>query len=157
MEDPMTVEALHMMPTVTSIMTLMNTTIPLREENLDVYVAALLSRSYSAAWTALTSWLGEYVPPLQATYSAAMPSSQALVDLRRVYIWLGIQLLLTVSGALFLVLKARTQNPALDNTTLAAFYLDSSDVYQRGKYDLLKDGGLLTLRYEDGRLKVKVA
>lgn len=58
MADHMTSEALFMMPTVISMMVLMNTTIPSLRGDVDEYVTALLGCSYGASWTALTTYIG---------------------------------------------------------------------------------------------------
>lgn len=149
-EDDLTKEALVMMPTVVSMMILIGAGPPYRG-NLDEHVIALLSRSYAASWTALTDFMGEW-GSLYTSYSAALPSSQAMVNPVRVYIWLGVQLLVTISGILFLFVQARTGGSMIGDMTLAAFYLDSSNVYQSGNYDQLEKGALLKVR--DGRLKV---
>lgn len=154
-EDPMTREALLMMPTVISMIGLMGNGSPSSYRgNLTEHVVTLLTRSYTASWTALTNFMGEHSPSLTTTYSAALPVSRALVDLKRVYLWLVIQFLITASGILFIWVQIRTRDPIIEDTTLAAFYLDSSDVYHRGNRDRLKSGALLKLQ-GDGRLVVE--
>lgn len=151
----LTRHVLLMMPTVTSMMLLMGTSTPPRE-NLDEYVTTLLSRSYAATWTALTDFIGLSTPPLLTTYSPALSLSRAVVDWRRVAIWLSIQLLVTASGMLFLWALASANTPLIEDTTLVAFYLDSREVHEPGKYDQLKDGALLRLERVGGRWRVKV-
>lgn len=71
---------------------------------------------------------------------------------KRVYIWLSVQLLITISGILFLWVQAETGGLSTGNMTLAPFYLDSGDLYQSGNYERLKGGVLLQI--QGGRLKV---
>lgn len=151
---PLTNEALFMMPTVMSVLALMNTTIPFVSTDPDEYVTALLSRAYGASWTALIDWMGARNPSFQATYSAAITSSQALVDSSRVYVWLCIQLLVTISGVLFLWVFVDAKTSVITDTTMAPFYLDSSNVYESGRDQLPKDA-LLKIQYEE-HWKLKV-
>lgn len=155
MGHPLTNESLFMMPAVMGVLALMNTSIPFLSTDPDEYVAALLSRSYSASWTALMDWMGSKDPPFQASYSAAIPSSQALVDSGRVYVWLCIQLLITISGALFLWVHVDAKTSGITDTTMAPFYLDSSNVYESGRDQPPRDA-LLKLQYEKHwKLKVE--
>ncbi|KAG8707970.1 hypothetical protein FRC11_006929 [Ceratobasidium sp. 423] len=154
-KHPMTIEALQMMPSVISSMILMNTSLP-SAENRDSYTIELLTRSYAASWNALVEWVGNFDPRLNSTYSVAIQSSQAIVNSKRVGLWVGLQCLITVSGILFLLVQASTGNSMVCDTTLTAFYLDSSDVYEDGKYEQLQNGGLLRLKYDNGHTKVKV-
>ncbi|KAJ1299841.1 hypothetical protein OPQ81_001112 [Rhizoctonia solani] len=154
--DYMTSPALSMVPTVIGTLVGMNVSVPEAWESLDDYVAEFLRRSYAVSWAALTNFVGEFDPQLNTTYKVALPASQAQVNEKRVYIWLGIQLLITLSGLLFLTVQANLETPIMIDTTLAPFYLDSSELYEPENYQSLSDGALLRLRYEDGHMKVKI-
>ncbi|KDN37380.1 hypothetical protein RSAG8_10185, partial [Rhizoctonia solani AG-8 WAC10335] len=57
--DRMAGPALRVMPTAISLMTLMNSSIPLPWRNIDKYVTEVLGRSYAVSWAALVDWAGE--------------------------------------------------------------------------------------------------
>jgi hypothetical protein len=84
----------------------------------------MLTRTYSAAWMALTDHLGAAslgFPQYNATYAVFPPSSQAQVNSLRVYIWLGLQALITLSGILFVIVQLRTGSSTITDTALTAF------------------------------------
>lgn len=127
-------------------------------ENIDEYVIGQLTRSYSASWSILTNDVckdGTGVDPsLYTTYSVAPSSLQASVDTRRLYIWLGLQSLVTLSGIAFLYVQRRHNSPIIGDTTLAAFFLiirEGSD-----QYDSVKGGAARELEYEGDSMKVKL-
>lgn len=155
-EDRMTIEALRLMPDVISLLVLMNSSIPCTWEHLDDYVIGVLGRSYSGAWTALTNYVGGTSEPLSSGFTASLPSLQARVDLKRVYAWLAIQHLVTLSGTLFLLMQSGTKYRLIGNTTLAAFKLDTTDVTTEAGSNQLKDGGVLRLEEKAAGLKVVV-
>lgn len=109
-QDPMTTEALRLMADVTVLLVQENSSIPFAWDDVDDYVVATMSRSYSGAWTALTSYLGQSSAPLTSSFSISVSSLRAQVDLRRVYVWLAIQLLVTVSGVAFLFVRADSEH-----------------------------------------------
>jgi hypothetical protein len=126
--DVMTAEALAMMPEVIEAMVFMNTSIPLPVNNLNNYTIALLSRSYAAAWTALTNFVGSVSTPLDSEVDIPVPISQAHVAYWRVYVWLGLNLLVTLSGILFTTLLMRCGEMIVLDTAVAALLLDSHHV-----------------------------
>jgi hypothetical protein len=144
------------MPSITGTLAAMNVSVPSAWHNLDRYVAEFLERSYAVSWAAVTNFVGEYDPQLSTTYRVAVPASQALVDIKRVYLWLSLHLLITISGILFLVVQADMKVPVITDTTLTAFYLDSNEVYEPGSRPSLKEGALIRVRYEDGHMKMKI-
>ncbi|KDN44024.1 hypothetical protein RSAG8_05756, partial [Rhizoctonia solani AG-8 WAC10335] len=154
--DRMAGTALRIMPTVSGTLAAMNVSVPSAWENVDNYVVEFLRRSYAVSWTALTNFVGENDTQVNTTYKVALPASQARVNEGRVYIWLAVQSLITISGILFLLIQASLETPVMRDTTLAAFYVNSSEVHEPGNRKNLKDGALIRLRYEDGHMNVKV-
>ncbi|KDN33100.1 hypothetical protein RSAG8_13809, partial [Rhizoctonia solani AG-8 WAC10335] len=154
--DRMASTALKMMPTVIGTLTAMNVSVPSAWENVDNYVVEFLRRSYAVSWTAVTNFVGENDTQVNTTYQVALPASQARVNKGRVYIWLAVQSLVTISGILFLLIQANLETPMMRDTTLAAFYVNSSEVHEPGNRKNLKDGALIRLRYEDGHMTAKV-
>jgi hypothetical protein len=126
--DVMTAEALAMMPEVIAAMVLMNASIPLPVNNLNNYTIALLSRSYAAAWNALTNFVGSVSTPLNSEVDIPVPISQAHVAHWRVYVWLGLNLLVTLSGILFTTLLVRCGEMIVLDTAVAALLLDTHHV-----------------------------
>ncbi|KAJ1303700.1 hypothetical protein OPQ81_008125 [Rhizoctonia solani] len=154
-KDPMTREAMWLAPAVLSTLVTMNSSIPFPANcSLNDYATALLTRSYSASWSALTGMDGGISQ--NTTYAPAIPSLKAQVDFVRVYIWLVIQLLVTLSSICFLVIYAMTGSQIVGDTTLTGFYLDTSDVPVSGRAPVFKQGGVLRLRSKGDRLKVDV-
>lgn len=148
-EDPMTTEALRLIPEVALTLILI-TGFPYNRDNADDYVIDMLGRSYAGAWTALTDYLNYLTPPLTSTFSPSLPSLQALVDQKRVYAWLGIQMLVTLLGIIFLLMQAETTYRLIGNTGLTAFDLNTTNVVTRDGHDQL------WLESEAGELRVAV-
>ncbi|KAL5636852.1 hypothetical protein ACGC1H_000728 [Rhizoctonia solani] len=65
---------------------------------------------------------------LQSEYQPAFPTLQARVNKTRVYIWLGIQLLLTFAGLSFLFLQVGSCTSHITDTGMLAFDIDSRQV-----------------------------
>lgn len=156
-EDFMTTEALQLMPDIIADLVLLNSSIPSTwSNNIDDYVIDMLARSYSGAWTALTNYMGGTSRPLTSSFSASIPSVRAQVDLGRVCTWLGLQLLLTFSGIIFLIMQSRSKYQLIGDTTLAAFELDTTEATTYEGCRRLNAGGLLELEQKFGGLKVVV-
>lgn len=153
-EDPMTTEALRLMPEITLSLILIGSLVPSNQDNVDDYVIDMLGRSYAGAWTALTDSLNYLTPPMTSKFTPALPSLKALVDLNRVYAWLGIQMLVTLIGIIFLLVQAETKYRLVGDTGLAAFDLDTTNVTARDGHDQAHDQ--LWLQSEAGALKVVI-
>ncbi|KDN51045.1 hypothetical protein RSAG8_00674, partial [Rhizoctonia solani AG-8 WAC10335] len=65
---------------------------------------------------------------LQSEYQPAFPTLQARIDKTRVYVWLGIQLLLTFAGLAFLCLQVGSCASRITDTGMLAFDIDSREV-----------------------------
>ncbi|KAJ1304096.1 hypothetical protein OPQ81_008500 [Rhizoctonia solani] len=154
--DRMADPALRVMPTAISLMTLMNSSIPSPWRNVEKYVAEVLGRSYAVSWAALVDWAGEGDDRLNSEFSPAMQSSRAKVDYSRVFTWLAIQLLITISGIAFIVLQIFLGFPMIDDTTLVAFYLDTTNLYKDGSRRITEVDALIKVDYKDGRLKLQI-
>ncbi|KAH7325509.1 hypothetical protein B0J17DRAFT_632972 [Rhizoctonia solani] len=127
--DYLTDIALHLMPDVVGFMgdRKFNDMGP-TWRNVEEDVAGTLIRSYAAAWMALIQTSASAT--LNTTYSISAPSSQASVNILRVYIWLGLHSLITVSGVLFIYVQTQLGTSIIVDTTLTAFYLDTGAVYE---------------------------
>lgn len=155
--DPMTTEALWMMPNVTAHLVLMNNSIPSPWENTDDYVIEVLARSYSAAWSALQEVMtDDRSTPLVSHIHPTIPSLEAQLDWRRVYAWLALQLLVTVTGIFFLCLQSTSKYALIGDTTMVAFDLDAIDAPKDHIYSQENAESLLRIEPKDDGWKVVV-
>ncbi|KAH7320360.1 hypothetical protein B0J17DRAFT_724041 [Rhizoctonia solani] len=151
----LTFQALALTPVVGIHLVSLNTSLPLMWNNIDDYVEAVLVRSYSGAWSAL-NW-NMRTQTTQSSYLPSFPGLLALVDHRRVYLWLGLQLLVTLLGTIFLVIQSsRSKYPLIGDTTLTAFYVDSSMIPRSGKDVAYQGDGVLRIELQGARLRVKL-
>ena len=135
--DTMTASALAIMPRLLTYMYLGGRAVP-PSSNITDYVIRVLPRSYGAAWTALTDM---FASPAMLKTDVMIPvlMSQAHVVHWRVYVWFALNILLTLSGVLFIFVQRRSQKPLVVDTAVAALLLDTSRVLvndQRGLCDL---------------------
>ncbi|KAF8750140.1 hypothetical protein RHS01_09527 [Rhizoctonia solani] len=155
-EDLLTGEALRFMATVsTMVLEQRMEDMSHAWKSIDDCVAATLARTYSAAWIGLTDHLAAATlgfPQHNTTYAVSPLASQAQVNLLRVYVWLGLQSLITLSGILFVMIQLKTGSPAIADTTLTAFYLDSSAVSETDR----PQSTARKVEYENELLKVKI-
>ncbi|CAE6467113.1 unnamed protein product [Rhizoctonia solani] len=131
---PLTFQALSMAPVIGVWMALQNTSLPYPWDNINDYVEALLVRSYSGAWSSLNSNL--YTNVTGARYIPSVPSLLADVAGIRVWIWLGIQLLVTLLSVVFLITQLRlSRYRFVADISLSAFFLNTEDVERDGAGD----------------------
>ncbi|CAE6526224.1 unnamed protein product [Rhizoctonia solani] len=151
----LTFQALALAPVVGLHLVGLNTSLPLSWNNIDSYVEAVLVRSYSGAWDALNSRM--WTQSAYSAYHPSFPGLLALVDQRRVYAWLGLQLLVTFLGVIFLIIQSNCSKYALvGDTTLTAFYVDTTMIPRSGKDAVYKGEGVLKVEPRGGRLRVKL-
>ncbi|KDN33802.1 hypothetical protein RSAG8_13102, partial [Rhizoctonia solani AG-8 WAC10335] len=156
-EAHMTAEALRMIPFVISEMLSSGdgqAALP-RWDNVDDYVIGMLTRAYAGAWIVLNE-AGNSQSLVYTKYAVSPLAARAVVNILRVYIWLGLQSLVTLSGILFLYTQAQSSSPLIGDMTLAAFHLDSSALHEDGAYNQLWGGAGRKVELEDGYLMVKV-
>ena len=126
--DTMTAEALAMMPELTAMMALMNVSVPQSFNNINQYTVEVLSRSYGAAWTALTNLMGLESTVLETNATVSVPVSQARILHWRLYVWWILNISVTFSGLLFIAVQVYCKKPLVVDTLMAALLLDTSDV-----------------------------
>ncbi|KAG8731518.1 hypothetical protein FRC11_003934, partial [Ceratobasidium sp. 423] len=115
---------------------------------------AVLVRSYSGAWTTLNYEFS--TEEFYAGYVPSLPALVADVNRGRVYGWLGIQLSVTLLSVVFLILQSRlSKHPLIGDTSLTAFYLDTTGVPRSDNDDPFMNG-TLKVKEEAKRLKLKV-
>jgi hypothetical protein len=114
-------------------------------------IVGLLTRSYAASWMALTELLSNR--QANTTYSVSAPASQASVNVRRVYLWLGLQSFVPLSAVLFVFMHLRADTPIVADITLTAFYLDTSAV---NEHDRCQEAPVTRrVEFEGDRLRLK--
>ncbi|KAF8698519.1 hypothetical protein RHS03_07555, partial [Rhizoctonia solani] len=151
---PFTFQALEMATTVAAALAYQNISIPYPSENLNDYIETILLRSYSAAWNSISNLMSTSLAP--SRYHPAVPVLVAKVDRARVFGWLGLQLSVTLLSIIFLILQRKvSQIPLLGDVSLAAFYLDTTNLPESDSPYAPIDGAL-KVHDEDGLLKVKV-
>ncbi|KAH7320558.1 hypothetical protein B0J17DRAFT_633668 [Rhizoctonia solani] len=152
---PLTFQALSLAPVVGLHLAALNTSLPLPWNNIEAYIEAVLVRSYSGAWFALSSRM--WTQSAHSSYIPSFPGLMALVDNSRVYIWLGLQLLVTLLGAIFLVIQSsRSKYSLIGDTTLTAFYVDTTAIPRSGKDAAYSGDEVLRIEPRGDRLRVKL-
>ncbi|KAH7320559.1 hypothetical protein B0J17DRAFT_293893 [Rhizoctonia solani] len=151
----LTFQAISLAPVVGLYLVNLNTSTPLSWNNIDAYVEAVLVRSYSGAWDAINSRM--WTQSARSSYLPSFPGLLALVDRRRVYIWLGVQLLVTILGVIFLIIQSsRSKYPLIGDTTLTAFYVDTTAIPRSGNDAAYKGEGVLRVEPRGDRLRVRL-
>ncbi|CAE6445876.1 unnamed protein product [Rhizoctonia solani] len=156
--DRLTQQSLALAPSVAQFLSSVNSSIPfpLNGTRIDDYIEAVLVRSYSGAWNALNDFTGEWSRPLLSNYTPAWECLKAKVDKRRVYAWLGVQLLVTFLGAVFLFIQAHSKHPLIGDTVLTAFYLDTTEVPKKQADSRFQRDSVLKVEKGGERYKVTV-
>jgi len=117
---------IDMMPVVGETMVLQNNSLPRAYNNLNRYVTELLIRSYAASWTHFRK--STNMTSLSTEVKIAIPTSCASVLWWRVWVWLSLNMLFTLSGIFFLAVQKCSGQRLMRNPQLAAFLLDTSEV-----------------------------
>ncbi|CAE6531101.1 unnamed protein product [Rhizoctonia solani] len=151
----LTFQALSLAPVVGIHLVGPNISLPLSWNNIDAYIEAVLVRSYSASWSSINARM--WTQSAHSSYLPSFPGLLALVDHRRVYIWLGVQLLVTFLGIIFLIIQSsRSRYPLIGDTTLTAFYVDTTMIPRSSKDAAYRGDGLLKIEPRGDRLRVKL-
>ncbi|KAG8705031.1 hypothetical protein FRC11_009369 [Ceratobasidium sp. 423] len=150
----LTARALAIAPSVSINLVAENSSIPFPLYNVSDYIEAVLVRSYSGAWITLNYEFS--TEEFNAGYVPSLPALVADVNRGRVYGWLGIQLSVTLLSIVFLILQSRlSKHPLIGDTSLTAFYLDTTGVPRSDNNDPFMNG-TLKVKEEAKRLKLKV-
>ncbi|KAG8689693.1 hypothetical protein FRC11_001213 [Ceratobasidium sp. 423] len=115
-------------------------------DSLEMYVSAVLTRSYSALWNTWNDAYGEPANPANSSYKPAIPTLKAEIDQKRVYAWLALQLSLTFAGLVFIWLQSSSNYPLLVDTSMVSFDIDSTEVPRPSKHER---EGILSIEPKD--------
>ncbi|KAF8245488.1 hypothetical protein K440DRAFT_634182 [Wilcoxina mikolae CBS 423.85] len=130
-------ETLFLLPDVMNMVALTNMTASIRRwQNIPNYTKSVIQYSYSATWDAMDQ---KFSPA-----DGGIPTRQqvtiliATVKEARVYAWLGINLLFTISGLLQWMLQIRCKRPVVIDTAAVAITTDASLLYEKSKGEALE-------------------
>ncbi|KAG8742815.1 hypothetical protein FRC10_000860 [Ceratobasidium sp. 414] len=126
----------------------------------EAYVESMLRRSYMAGWNQVQSGFNG-VPELRTGVSLPVEFSQGRVDVRRVWAWFALQMLVSASGILFVVIQTCVDRAPVKDTALVGLFLDTRDL---ADYDEslattmahIHKGTVVSLRRAEGRLLSRV-
>ena len=146
-EDLVTMLAFTLMPEVIATMALMNVSTPSTWNNIETYTREMLMRSYAASWTAITDASSSSSPRTMETKARiAVPNVIAIVATWRVALWFWMQMLLTSSAVIFIMMQVTSRKGLVAHPMLEWFLLDTQEV--RGKMDVGEKGGMMRLTRE---------
>jgi hypothetical protein len=94
--------------------------------DLDDYTSGMLTVGYQAAWSGLMKILGN-----ETELVAFYPSQQvvsASIDRWKIYIWLAMNMMLTISAILVFVAQSLSKTKTIRDTAIAAITMNMSDV-----------------------------
>ncbi|KAF8678796.1 hypothetical protein RHS04_05195 [Rhizoctonia solani] len=152
---PMIEEALRIMPLATVPMVLGDGSADIYPlwHTLEDMVIGILSRSYAASWMALNDRSNHSRP---TGYWVSPAASLAVVNMLRLYLWAGFQLLVTLSGVLFIYVQVNSSDSILGNTALFAFYTNTSAVTSDPEWAENTGGMAHRIETEGEYLRLKV-
>ncbi|CAE7054245.1 unnamed protein product [Rhizoctonia solani] len=140
-------------------MTVLTTLLPAVEADRTRYVQMFLFRAYCSLWATTTELASQGVGAIahrQSAYSPPLPSLKARVDSARVFAWLGVQLLATCAGVVFLYLQSKSKHPLIEDASMIAFDMDTSDAPKPSAHDKSEPTTLLIFESDGESWKVVV-
>jgi hypothetical protein len=102
-ENPWVQESLWLLPDLMTMIAIMNSTLLPTYDNIDGYVEALLRQAYLAAWDTYHDSFDDDQKNLEYTAIPSVSRQVADVTFWRVFLWMAVSLLTTLSGAALLV------------------------------------------------------
>ena len=146
--DPLTNEAFNLMPEVMMVMALMNASASDPSGRLEDFTKSVVARGYQASWNALNDKAGTLARiATQKPHTAV----RASVLKSRMYMWAGINLLLSLSGGLLIFVQRQCIRKPVVDTNIAAIMMDSSPLLEQDVNGLCN---AVMLGKKDNRLKM---
>jgi hypothetical protein len=133
--DPMTAETMALMPLVAAEMERQLVAVPLPSSfSYRDYAAESLQRAYTSTWSSLTFNIGSLNedPGLTTRAWIASPATQAEVRLWRVYLWFGLNIMVTISGVAFMIIQFNSDQPISVQPAMTALLLDAGQILPYG-------------------------
>ncbi|CAE7054265.1 unnamed protein product [Rhizoctonia solani] len=140
------------LPTYVTDLIPLAVSLPSPEANPTLYVQLFLSRAYSALWSSVIDTSNSSTIP--SDYSPPLPALRAQVDIARVSAWLVIQLAATCAGLVFLYLQSKSKHPLIEDTSMIAFDMDSSDAPRPSAHDKSEPTSLFRIQPDGDVWKV---
>lgn len=131
--DPLAEQALRMTPDVLSLMiTSYSWKDWIKPDNLDNYTKGMLLVAYQACWNALANVFSEESTFRQTSLSLPYPVLRASIIKWRVWVWLLLNCLLTLSGLIVVWLQKETLAKTVRNPELSVLLLDTKQIIEKG-------------------------
>lgn len=126
--DPLVDLAFRIQPEIMLALTDMNVMNGRSWNNLDGHVAGSWSAAFQASWNALNDYFE--VDQAETTIELPVTSVKARVSSTRIYAWMAMQLLLSVSGVLLALLQSRCEGKAVGCFVSTCLLTDPTEVYK---------------------------
>ncbi|KAH0439368.1 multidrug resistance-associated abc transporter [Colletotrichum camelliae] len=134
--DPLVKEVLYMMPEVQALVAAITSygrRMPTRD--LETTLRNSLIQAYQGTWSAFVEFLSrDEQAPTPAWNPVTLLDAQ--VSSRRMYAWLGMSLLLVLSGVLLMIVQSHCLGKTVNDPVIASLMLDNSDVILADKSGL---------------------
>ena len=164
-QDPLVPVIFDMLPEVMGFMATMNTTSAPTYDNADHYLRGTVALAYQASWNSLTDLFSDSGAEHSST-GVSVPRAviRASVSRSRMVAWLGLNLLLTVSGLILMWLQSRCSGKTVRDFTLAAILMDPQEILRQDESGLCNavsiskaDRSLGALRLEEEEAEAEEA
>lgn len=126
--DPLVDLAFRIQPEIMFALTDMNAMNGRTWDNLDGHVAGSWSAAFQASWNTLNDYFE--VDQEETTIELPVTSVQARVSSNRIYAWMAMQLLLSVSGVLLAFVQSRCEGKPVGCFFSTCLLTDPTEVYQ---------------------------
>ncbi|KAF4992032.1 hypothetical protein FDECE_13839 [Fusarium decemcellulare] len=134
---PLVYEVFAMMPEVQALVAALSLHVPgTLTNNLEAYLRNSLTQSYQGTWSALADFFADTAHEVQTEVRKPSLLLEAQVTTWRMYLWLGINLLLVVSGLFLAVIQSSCNAKTINDPVIATIMMDSSEVIIEDKSGL---------------------
>ena len=155
--DPLVSTAVHMIPETLMYLVRMNSTAIPTWQNLDGYAKGILSLAYQCNWNALQLKMLNSTLTYSTLISQSSPVVLAQVSAKRIYAWLGLNLLILLSGAILVVAQMRHDGEPVTDPQLYSLLLDATSVAgPRGEHISEECRNTGAPEKSDGDIRVKL-
>lgn len=129
--DPLVTQVLALMPEVQALVEALVWHDPNRQHGrLEARLRSSLVQAYQATWSELTEWISGESQADTTVYEPDASLLRARVSPWRMMMWLATNLLLVVSGLLLLSIQSTCKGKTVNDSVVAAFLLDCSEVIE---------------------------
>jgi hypothetical protein len=132
--------------------------------NMDFYVRRILVQAYCGSWSSMSDYFAPEVP-VRASTNMILPVNvvEAHVEAWRIWLWLGLNCLMPISGIVLWVVQRCSLNKPTSDPVLTAIMMDASRLLEKDTSGLCNavtlskletspaNGALLRLRRPQGR------